>query len=455
MTFAVAPDLTPYRNVSSVLPAHLSRWSRSGSKHQKRFWGVSQHTIRYTSASDYEQHFRAAFASAVKARLRSTRPVWAELSGGLDSSAIVCMADRVSDAEGSTFNAVETLSLISDAAPETDERPFILAVEDQCHRSGHHIKIEACTHLRDDRWGWVSPLHPVAAALAMTRFVENHGGRVVLSGNAGDLTMMNVPEELGSVFEAIESRRLSDAISRAHAWCRSNRKPIWHLLGQFAKRSPTLGRVSRALCEEARGFNGGVPTRDPCGTMTETFCLTNDSAGIWHEQAMRRASNTAATRPLSKLTLLKGLREWVDARLPCSAPEVPVHITHPYLDRQIVQFMLSVPADVLCRPGQPRRLMKRALADVLPERVAKRFSKGYIDPLTTRLLRAEAPSILPRVPKLEIVQRGFVDAERLRRALETVLVGTHRHIGNLERVIKTERWFTVRDSKLRERSHAS
>ena len=44
---------------------------------------------------DYEEHFRSILREAVRRRITSTKPVLAELSGGLDSSSIVCIADSV------------------------------------------------------------------------------------------------------------------------------------------------------------------------------------------------------------------------------------------------------------------------------------------------------------------------------------------------------------------------
>ena len=62
----------------------------------ERYWDFDPaKRIRYASDREYEQHFRTVFAEAVRRRLRSERPVLAELSGGMDSSSIVCMADSL------------------------------------------------------------------------------------------------------------------------------------------------------------------------------------------------------------------------------------------------------------------------------------------------------------------------------------------------------------------------
>jgi len=62
----------------------------------RRYWEFDGgKTIRYRSDADYEEHFREVFGKAVLRRLRADSPILAELSGGMDSSSIVSMADRL------------------------------------------------------------------------------------------------------------------------------------------------------------------------------------------------------------------------------------------------------------------------------------------------------------------------------------------------------------------------
>jgi len=49
---------------------------------------------------------------------------------------------------------------------------------------------------------------------------------------------------------------------------------------------------------------------------------------------------------------------------------------YPFLDRDLVEFIFSIPADQLLRPGQRRSLMRRSLAGILPPEIAQRRTKG-------------------------------------------------------------------------------
>src|SRR6266478_5510687 len=93
--FANDPDshATPYCEIRQV-PAGKFVRVRNGRASVERYWRFGPKSrIRYKTDAEYEDHFRCVFRQSVRRRLRSDSPVLAELSGGLDSSSIVCMAD--------------------------------------------------------------------------------------------------------------------------------------------------------------------------------------------------------------------------------------------------------------------------------------------------------------------------------------------------------------------------
>ena len=95
LTFGGCPNRTPYKGVHSVPPGHALCVSANETT-LKRFWDLPVgDSIRYRDPHRYEDQLRALFQEAVALRLRTDAPVLAELSGGLDSSSVVCMANHL------------------------------------------------------------------------------------------------------------------------------------------------------------------------------------------------------------------------------------------------------------------------------------------------------------------------------------------------------------------------
>src|SRR5208337_2777911 len=56
----------------------------------------------------------------------------------------------------------------------------------------------------------------------------------------------------------------------------------------------------------------------------------------------------------------------------------PCERRYPYLDRSLLEFMYAVPREQLVRPGQRRSLMRRSLADIVPDELLNRRRKAYV-----------------------------------------------------------------------------
>ena len=100
LSFGACPHRTPYCGIYSVPPGHSVVISRDGVV-IRPFWELPfGDTVRYRKESDYEEHLVGLFREAVRCRLRSDKPILADLSGGLDSSSIICMAAQLMRSEG-------------------------------------------------------------------------------------------------------------------------------------------------------------------------------------------------------------------------------------------------------------------------------------------------------------------------------------------------------------------
>src|ERR1700723_2562583 len=148
-TLFPAAHLTPYFSIHAVPPSCfvLLKPGKHGTKHIiTTYWDFDPgKRIRYRTDAEYEEHFRSALATAVQRRLRSDRPVLAELSGGMDSSSIVCMADLViAQAE---CPRLDTISWFDDSydhlEPDSNEFHWISKVEQKRGRAGFHINTGA------------------------------------------------------------------------------------------------------------------------------------------------------------------------------------------------------------------------------------------------------------------------------------------------------------------------
>jgi asparagine synthase (glutamine-hydrolysing) len=86
----------------------------------------------------------------------------------------------------------------------------------------------------------------------------------------------------------------------------------------------------------------------------------------------------------------------------------------PFLDRDLIQFLMAVPGDIQAAGGVPRVLLREGLAGVLPEAIRRRRWKAdYSEPVNQGAARdlASARALFADAPRS--AARGYVDRERV------------------------------------------
>jgi asparagine synthase (glutamine-hydrolysing) len=122
------------------------------------------------------------------------------------------------------------------------------------------------------------------------------------------------------------------------------------------------------------------------------------------------------------------------------APHILCERRYPYLDRNLVEFLLAIPPDQLQRPGKRRSLMRRALANIVPEEVLNRKRKAFIarQPLVDVMSHWSAYRELTEHSIL--VTQGITDRGGLIRALEQARAGTIVSLPLLAHAVVLEKW---------------
>jgi asparagine synthase (glutamine-hydrolysing) len=366
--FAHDPEarLTPYREIREVPPGEFVR-IRNGNVSVDRFWRFSPKSrIRYKTDVEYEEHFRHVFRQSVRRRLRSDSPILAELSGGLDSSSIVCMADDILAKEGAETPRLDTLSYYDKSEPSGDDCIHFPKVERKRGRVGIHID--------GSRLG-TSPASleyadfcPLPGALGVSRELDTEraeavrggGYRAVLSGIGGDEFLGGVPDPRAHLADLIVQFKLVRLTRQLMAWSLVKRRPWIQLLLQsgidvlpsslgpyFAKEAKIEPWIRKDFAKRTRMGVRQLHTAEHFG-----FWLPTRRSYI--NGVLMMANN------LAKVVRATGALE---------------EACYPFLDQHLIEFVLSIPADQLLRPGERRSLMRRSLTGIVPPEILSRRTK--------------------------------------------------------------------------------
>lgn len=435
-SFFPAAHLTPYVGIHSVPP---SSWVllRPGKHTVRKYWDFDPgKRIHYRTDAEYEEHFRAVFSEAVQRRLRSDSPILAELSGGMDSSSVVCMADTIIACGSGETPRLDTMSYYDDSEPNWNERPYFGRVEEKRGRAGYHIDVGSQESFKfefdNDRFAATpgSGGRPNEAARQFATCLTSQGNRVVLSGIGGDEVTGGVPTpapELEDLLARGQFRRLAHQLK---VWALNKRKPWLHLLFE------TL----RAFCPLA--LVGVANWKQPAPWLNAAFVKRNRAALNGYETRLKIFGALPSFQ--ENLSTLDGLRrQLVCSPLPC---DPPYEKRYPYLDRGLLEFIYAVPREQLVRPGHRRSLMRRALASIVPGELLNRNRKAYVARAPMAGIAAEWASLVEISHNMAGSSLGIVEADRFLESIQKARNGQEIPMVALMRTLGVECWLksTVR-----------
>lgn len=431
LAFFPATHLTPYAGIHSVPPSCFVRLE-PGRQTVSKYWDFDpSKRIRYRTDGEYEGHFRQVFGEAVRRRLRSDSPVLAELSGGMDSSSIVCMADSIIARGAAETSRLDTVSYYDDSEPNWNERPYFTKVEEKRSRTGRHIDVSQHGLFRldfeSDRFA-ATPGYgggrPSETSLQFAATMGSQGNRVVLSGIGGDEVTGGVPTS---------APELEDLLARSHFRVFAHQLKVWAL----NRRKPWVN----LLLEAAKGFFPpslvGVPKhKKPAPWLNPAFVARNRPALKGYETRLKLFGPLPTFQ--ENVSTLEALRR----QLGCDVlpAEPPYEKRYTYLDRGLLEFIFAVPREQLVRPGQRRSLMRRALANIVPDEILNRKRKAYVARAPIAGISTEWGSLVEVSQHMCMGLLGVVDAKRLVEALQKARQGVEVPVVTLMRTFRIEVW---------------
>jgi asparagine synthase (glutamine-hydrolysing) len=408
-------DDTLYKGVFRIPIAHSLTVTREGAQ-LRRYWDIDPgKQIRYRNDAEYAEHFRDLLFDAVRRRMRSTRPIAAMLSGGLDSSGIVCVAESIRRKEKITHPAFETFSMVFDRFSSCDERRYISEVVNRSNAKANYYVAD-----RDPALGAIADhvrypgllYSPQGAALGrMLAEISAAGFRVLLDGTGGD-------ELAGTGFhhrmELVRRGKWLRIASLVREHASQHNVSAWGLFFDRYLR-PAAPKPIKALY---RRFKTGPRLHElsivPRDLLEQSGALTR----IAHP-----AVSPIFPDPIKSEMYLLIFSGWVPTALADNyGLIVSLHgleIRQPYRDRRLVEFAFALPPNQLWRNGWSRFIFRNAMKGIVPEQILERRGKGIFSQQYDAVLAGtQAAEVRALVENSILVRLGIADQSAMRTVVE-------------------------------------
>lgn len=405
---------TFFEGVRSLLPGYIAVLTPSGFVTQ-RYWDFEPtRRVHLSSFPEYVEAFRHYFEQAVRRRLRSAYPVAVSVSGGLDSSSIFCTAETLRRRAPERHPVILGMSYTSADGLPSDEKAFLLEIERDYGIRIERIPMAPAGLLNGSRgavWHVEAPFLDEQWNTTHRFFSTIHrlGARVLLTGHWGDQMLFD-QAYLVDVF-----RRLAWGKIRAHLrefgrWL-TDADPRYFRQRFFL--DLVKYHVPEALVPYLRRLRANNKDRP---WYTEAF----------RKRSRRRPSKQAAMVGAFATAHARSLYEQARSsrHVLCMewnnkvAAMHGIEIAFPFLDRDLLAFLMGIPGEIQTWKGVPKALLREGLRGVLPEAIALRNWKADFTHLVNEGIARDYPGLVRHLESDGMaVGLGYVKGEVIREEL--------------------------------------
>jgi asparagine synthase (glutamine-hydrolysing) len=369
-------DETCFEGIKQLPPAHFLTFA-DGHLHVERYWNPAPTVPDTPTDARAAAGFRELFFESVRLHLQSDVPIGSCLSGGLDSSAIVCTVNQLltQSAPGIKRTRIgerqRTFTAYFDN-PNFDERPYAAQVIEQT-KVQPFFASPAPGDLFDllPRLLWHQEEPFVSSSLVaqwtVMQSAREHGVTVMLDGQGGDEMMGGYPAFFSGLWGSLLRRgdlpRLAHELAAYRKWHGAPPSILLASAANLAAPAAVRAAFKRRARRRHPEWLGQALT---------------DSHSLWLEPQLPH-SDPLQERMYEYTTSihLPALLHYEDRNSMAFGIEARV----PFLDHRLAEFMFALPPRFKLRDGRTKWALREGLCDLLPAGVLARQDKmGFVTP---------------------------------------------------------------------------
>jgi asparagine synthase (glutamine-hydrolysing) len=427
-----------FRGIFALPPGTNLIVEKDGRTREERFWSFSPIETKEVGMREGADRVRELLVDSIRLRFRSDVRVGTCLSGGIDSSAIVAIANQKLGLTPESFS-------VTYSDPKYDETEFIRIMVKEFGLPGHEIApdgtdlpevLERATYFQDGPTsgaGLYSQWHVMKRAAGRVK--------VLLDGQGGDELFAGYFHDFLPYIESLIAR-VKQGDLRALSTLVQVYRDVEPLTGanpvqQLIRQRWTRSRPRRLAVRYAMKYGlrrSPVPAPRVMAPELDRYYHPEDRE--W--QSRQNWSGDPLTDTLWQQmvrTSLPGLLHFEDRNSMAFSIEARV----PFLDYRLVEYAFGLPFHLKMRASETKAVLRAAMLGILPEPIrARRDKKGYPTPFSTWVKDLHSDWLRDLILSDRALQRGYTLRAGVENLLDQHLNGLADHGSMLWRLATLE-----------------
>lgn len=418
------PEATPVREIRRLPGGHILQLKNSDPKVTRywRPWELS--TIEYKSDKEYFDHFQNLFRGVIAEQCRAVGPLGSALSGGLDSSSVVCIAKEL-EAEG--------------VLPAKEFHTFTMLFDQSLRQNAGALVHPAKLDVLGEKYGLT--VHKIECDDWLPMFAQlPYRGRVpqdepfIIPSRAYRNMGLKIKQVCPDIRVLLTGLGADEGLASSLFFVVD-----WLREGQFSKAMQVVRQVSAASPLSPNQILLHLVLAG-LGPRSLAYRLRQKHTGPWdmdlgfrfHFRVPRWAPDKPflTQRALSRLKLIPhnfksiatqaafernilllgdNVRLWDDQYIGTASG---MEMRHPFYDRRLVEFFLRLPVlQKLGRDGGSKYILRQVMADIVPQpakEAAQPEGEGFLY-VYRESVKAQWPQLEQLFADSRAAAAGFID----------------------------------------------
>ncbi|HGJ64476.1 TPA: asparagine synthase (glutamine-hydrolyzing) [bacterium] len=369
---------TFYCNIMQLPSAHCLILRQNEISIEK-YWDIEpENELNDKSDEFYAEKFHELFEDSIRIHLRSDVPIGTCLSGGIDSSSIVCVANDLLFPEKNLKESIKDHQKTFSSCFEDlrfDERKYINKVIEKTGAETNFIFPSSKDLIKDiDKIIWYQdqPFNSISifAQWNVMKLASESGVIVLLDGQGADELLAGYPPYFGANFEELARKmalcsllkeRVLYAQNRGYSFLKSIFFALAGSISQIWKNSNKNDMIS---------FQSELPE-----------ALSNEGCealgNLYKPKYFKDILKNRLYYDCIKGYRLSSLLRYEDRNSMAFSLESRV----PFLDYRLVEYVFSLPDRCRINKGWTKAVLRNAMKGILPEEIRMRKDKmGFVTP---------------------------------------------------------------------------
>ena len=338
-------------------------------------------SILYKDDAEYSDHFYELFYEVIKNQLSTIDgKVSSMLSGGLDTSSITCLSDRIIKENNLNID-LKTYSITFKDVKKKDfqssyETNFINDVVNMLNIDSRIIDlnyIDVQKFLADIQNVYPEPNYHGNKYMdfAIIDEMKKDNRNVILSGFDGDSVISHGQQYL---YELIDQFKFKDFFKQVKLKKKSRNE-------QFSYLGTIRGYIVPYFFPNNLYLLFGVMAKKFPSFQTSKFIRKDLQKNLpIYEMAKKYQFSTKNYSKFHLNTMNTNLWEHVFETQDFDFGRAGMEVRYPFMDKRLIDFCLKVPSSQKMNNGITRYILRNAMKDVIPKSIHKRYSKSVLSP---------------------------------------------------------------------------